>query len=33
MLYDMAEDRFEKNILLPVLEEIEMDVKGNKTKI
>mgnify|MGYP003101400505 FL=1 len=30
MLYDMAEDRFEKNILLPVLEEIEMDVKGNK---
>lgn len=26
----MAEDRFEKNILLPVLEEIEMDVKGNK---
>lgn len=30
MLYDMAEDRFEKNILLPILEEIEMDVKGNK---
>lgn len=30
MLYDMAEDRFEKNILLPVLEEIKMDVKGNK---
>lgn len=30
MLYDMAEDRFEKNILLPILQEVEMEVKENK---
>lgn len=30
MLYDMAEDRFEKNILLPILQEEEINVKENK---
>lgn len=30
MLYDMAEDRFEKNILLPILQEVEMEVKEDK---
>lgn len=30
MLYDMAEERFEKNILLPILQDFEKDISGDK---
>ena len=32
MLYDMSEDRFEKNILLPILEEVEMEKRDEENK-